>query len=310
VVLGLDYGVENWRHIRRIEVLKQRGRPHLSGFHSYTITTSGLQIVPRLETRPILPILERPSGRMTFGLPELDLILGGGVNAGTITLLLGAPGVGKTTLALLWSLADNKGAGASVFLSFDERLLELQAKATVFGIPLQSALESHGFTFHFISPVELDPDKVAARLLESLTPDTTRVVIDNFLVLVKSLGPRAYDYVTALRSHLYAAGVTTIILIEITPFAGLHLDMEHQPWGLLADNIVIVQQVVALGSVRRILAVLKMRLSAFDATLRELILDEKAIRVLTPPESAQGVLAATAGIVGLTAPSSSSNTTS
>jgi hypothetical protein len=101
-----------------------------------------------------------------------------------------------------------------------------------------------------------------------------------------------------------------MILVEITPFAGLHLDVEHQPWGLLSDNTVIVQQVVALGKVRRILAVLKMRLSAFDTTLRELILDEQGIRVLTPPETASGVLAVTAGMVGLTAPPESSSPTS
>ncbi len=307
VVLGLEFGVDNWRHTRRIEVLKQRGRAHLAGFHSYTITGDGVRIVPRLEARPISESRPRPHGRVPFALSELDQLLGGGVTAGTTTLLIGAPGVGKTTLALYWSLAADKVAGASIFLSFDERLTDLDAKATIFGMPLQSALESNAFTFLFLSPVELDPDAVAARLLAAITPQTTRIVIDNFLVLVRSLGSRAYDYVTALRSHLYAAGVTTMILVEITPFAGLQVDVEQQPWGLLADNIVIVQQVVALGAIRRMLAVLKMRLSAYDATLRELTLDEQGIHVLTPPESAQGVLAATAGITGLTAPPASSD---
>ncbi len=310
VVLGLEFGVDGWRHTRRVEVLKQRGRAHLSGFHSYTITNDGVRIIPRLEARRLQESRQRPSGRAPFDLPELDQLLGGGVTAGTATLLVGAPGVGKTTLALYWSLAAGPVAGTTVFLSFDERLTDLHAKAAVFGMPLQSALDSDAFTFLELSPVELDPDEAAARLLATMSPTTTRVVIDNFRALIQSLGPRAHDYVMALRSHLYAAGVTTMILLEIKPFAGLQFDVERQPWGLLADNVVIVQQVVALGAVRRILAVLKMRLSAHDATLRELILDERGIRVLTPSESAPGVLAATASSIGLTAPPESSNPTS
>ncbi len=310
VVLGLDFGVDGWRHTRRVEVLKQRGRAHLAGFHSYTITSNGVHIIPRLEARPLRESEQRPSGRVPFDLPELDQLLGGGVTAGTTTLLVGAPRVGKTILALYWSLAGGAEGGTTVFLSFDERLPDIHAKAAVFRMPLQSALDADAFTLLYLSPVELNPDEAAARLLATLTPKTTCVVIDNIRVLVQSLGPRAHDYVTALRSHLYAAGVTTMILLEITPFAGLQFDVEHQPWSLLADNIVIVQQVVALGAVRRILAVLKMRLSASDATLRELILDEQGIRVLTPPESTPGVLDDTARSTGLTAPPEASSPTS
>ncbi len=310
VVIGLDFGVDGWRHTRRVEVLKQRGRAHLSGFHSYTITSNGVQIIPRLEARPLRESEPRPSGRVPFGLPELDQLLGGGVPAGTTTLLVGAPGVGKTTLALYWSLAAGAEGGTTVFLSFDERLPDLRAKAVVFGMPLQTALDADAFTFLYLSPVDLNPDEAAARLLAAMTPKTTRVVIDNIRVLVQSLGPRAHDYVMALSSHLYTAGITTMILLEITPFVGLQFDVEHQPWGLLADNIVIVQQVVALGALRRILAVLKMRLSAYDATLRELLLDGQGIRVLSPPESVPGVLTATASNTGLTAPPEAASPTS
>ena len=92
------------------------------------------------------------------------------------------------------------------------------------------------------------------------------------------------------------------MLLEIKAFAGLQFDVADTSLSILADNIVIVQQVVAAGVVHRVLGVLKMRFSAYDATLRELVIDDQGVHVLTPPQSAMGVLTAAAEASGLTAP--------
>ena len=141
------------------------------------------------------------------------------------------------------------------------------------------------------------------RLLDALTPTSERVVIDNLRLLEQALGARAINYLAALLRHLYAAGVSVLLLLEIKPFAGLQANIMDMPTSLLADNIVIVQQVEAQGAIRRVLAVLKMRFSGHDTTLRELVIDAQGVRVLTPPQSAVGVLAAAAEASGLTAPS-------
>jgi len=120
---------------------------------------------------------------------------------------------------------------------------------------------------------------------------------------VQALGARAPDYLAALVQHLYAAGVTTLLLLEIKAFAGFHFDVADTPLSVLADNILILQQVTTEGAIRRVLAVLKMRYSGYDATLRELVLDAAGIRVLPAAQSAPGVLAAAADASGLTAPS-------
>lgn len=302
IVLGLHYGLNGWQHSRRIEVLKQRGRAHLAGLHNYTIGDGGVTITPRLESYQPRPPQPRPTGRVPFQLAELDRILCGGPTAGTITLVVGAPGVGKTTLGLVWALVGTTPTTTSIFLNFEEQLPEVRAKASFLGLALDSALDAGTFTFLNLSPVELNPDEMAARLLDSITPTTQRVVIDNVRVVMQSLGSRASDYLAALVGHLYAAGVTTLVLVEIKPFAGLQFDVAETPLSLLSDNIVIVQQAAAQGAVRRILAVLKMRYSTYDSTLRELLIDEQGVRVLTPPQSAIGVLDAAADASGLTAP--------
>ncbi len=302
VVLGLHYGLDGIQHTRRIEVLKQRGRGHLPGTHSYTLTNTGVTITPQLEVRAPPATQPRPTGRVPFQLAALDQLLGGGPTAGTTTLLVGAPGVGKTSLGLTWALAAAAPASSSLFLSFDEQLPEVQTKAAFLGLPLGPAQAAGAFTFLHLNPVQLNPDVVAEHLLAALTPTTQRVVIDNVGVLVHTLGARAADYLAALVHHLYAAGVTALLLIEIEGFAGLKVDVADTPLSALADNIVIVQQVVAQGAIRRVLAVVKMRYSGYDATLRELMIDEQGVRVLPAAQSAPGVLAAAAATSGLTAP--------
>jgi circadian clock protein KaiC len=192
--------------------------------------------------------------------------------------------------------------GSSLFVSFTERLPEAQRKADVLGLPLGSAQAARAFTFLHLNPVQLNPDVVAEHLLAGLTPTTQRVVIDNVGVLVHTLGARAADYLAALVHHLYAAGVTALLLVEIEGFTGLNVDVADTPLSALADTIVIVQQVVAQGAIRRVLAVVKMRYSDYDATLRELVIDEQGVRVLPAAQSAPGVLAAAAEASGLTAP--------
>ncbi len=302
VVLGLHYGLDGARHTRRLEVLKHRGRAHLPDAHSYAITSTGVTITPRLEVRPPQTMQPRPTGRAAFQVAELDRLLGGGLTAGTTTVLVGAPGVGKTTLGLTWALAAAEPSGTSLLLSFDERLPDVQVKADFLGLPLGPALAAGAFTFLKLHPVQLDPDVVAEHLLAVLTPTTRRVVIDNVGVLVQALGARATDYLAALVNHLYAAGVTTLLLVEIKAFTGLQFDVAETPLSVLADNILILQQVVAQGALRRVLAVLKMRFSGYDATLRELVIDDQGVHVLTPAQSAPGVLDAAAEASGLTAP--------
>jgi len=179
VVLGLHYSLDGIQHTRRIEVLKQRGRAHLPGAHGYTITSTGVTITPQLEVRELPDVQPRPTGRVPFQLAELDHLLGGGLTAGTTTLLVGAPGGGKTSLGLTWALAAAAPADSSVFLSFAERLPEVQRKTDFLGLPLGPAQAAGAFTFLYLSPVQLNPDVVAERLLAALSPTTRRVVLDN-----------------------------------------------------------------------------------------------------------------------------------
>ena len=303
VTLGLHYTIAGRRHQRRFEVVKQRGRAQWPGLHSYQLDHQGVQVFPRLESYPPPPARPQSVERATFGLPELDQLLGGGPNVGTTTLLAGAPGVGKTALGLYWALNDAKPDASTLLLTFSEHVAQLEQKAAAFGLDLASAQANGSIRVVRIPPADLDPDQVAALILTALASGTvSRLVCDDIAVLLHELGDRTREYLGALNDLVYAANVTSLYLLEIAPFDGLRIHLANTPLAVLGDNVIIVQQYELDGGLRRLLAVLRMRLSFFDRTLRELVLDETGVRVLTPTQSTPGLLQAGAQASGGVAP--------
>jgi circadian clock protein KaiC len=70
-----------------------------------------------------------------------------------------------------------------------------------------------------------------------------------------------------------------------------NLDFSVDALSVLAENVVLLQQIPYNGQLHRILSILKVRFSAHDTTLREFrIRAPEGLQVLTSGESAQGVL--------------------
>src|SRR3954467_10774023 len=147
--LAIDYGAER----RRLRVIKMRGIRFRGGFHDFTIEQGGLQIFPRLVAAEHHKVFQgefAPSGNA-----ELDQLLGGGLERGTNALLIGAAGVGKSSVALTYAIAAAERGEHAVFFAFDEGRGTLEARAKTIGLALQPALASGHLRFQQIDPAEL-----------------------------------------------------------------------------------------------------------------------------------------------------------
>ena len=80
--------------------------------------------------------------RVSAGFPRLDVMLGGGVFRGSSTLITGAPGTAKTTLAAKFAEAACKRGERTLYVSFDEGQATIMRNLTSVGIHLEKLVKS------------------------------------------------------------------------------------------------------------------------------------------------------------------------
>jgi circadian clock protein KaiC len=87
---------------RQLRILKLRGAPYRGGYHDFCVETGGLRVYPRLVARE--HHRDYASGLISSGIPTLDDLLGGGLDRGSSTLVMGPAGAGKTSLAMHYAV--------------------------------------------------------------------------------------------------------------------------------------------------------------------------------------------------------------
>ncbi|HUG25184.1 ATPase domain-containing protein [Piscinibacter sp.] len=97
----------------------------VGGYHDFRIERGGLQVFPRLVAAAHRG--SAPDGSLGSGVAALDALLGGGIERGTSTLLTGAPGTCKSTIAAQFAvMAARRGERAAMFPMPEDKLLSVQ----------------------------------------------------------------------------------------------------------------------------------------------------------------------------------------
>jgi circadian clock protein KaiC len=255
------------------------------------------------DAEPLSPEAETSSdltGRAPFGLPELDVLLGGGLTRESSTVAVGSPGTGKTLLSLHFTLSGIQAGEKAVFLGMREDRSQLLRKADQFalGSRLRAALAPNGgLTLQLWPPVELEPDVIATHLLEAIDRiGAHRVVIDSIGELERTIARsgdsgRVDEFLAALVVAMRQRGVTALYLKEHSTLLAPEIAGATDALAVLAENVILLQHVGYRAELHRVLSVVKTRFSAHDTRLREFVIEAPAgIRVLAHDQSATGVL--------------------
>jgi circadian clock protein KaiC len=281
-----EYGAER----RRLIVKKLRGLRFRGGFHDFTIRSGGIDVFPRLVAAEHRTELIGKS--VSSGVPELDALLGGGLDCGTSTLILGPAGSGKTSLAMRYALtAVEKGERAVVF-TFEEGLNTLLARTRGFGWDLKPWLDKGLLEIKPIDPAELSPGEFSHRLREQVAKkDLGVIVIDSLNGYLNAMpGERHLSlHLHELLAYLNLCGVVTIVTMTQHGLAGAHMQSPVDI-SYLADNAVLLRYFESRGAIRETISVIKRRGGAHERTLREFRLGAGGIRVGQPLEEFHGVL--------------------
>ncbi len=142
-----EYG----KTMRRLEVTKLRGCAFREGYHDYLIRSGGIVIFPRLVAAEYSNGHGQQEPALS-GIPALDTLVGGGLDRGTSTLLIGPAGCGKTTIALRWlTTAAERGESSAAFI-FEETVETLMGRAAGLGMDLRKHVESGRVIISHLDP--------------------------------------------------------------------------------------------------------------------------------------------------------------
>ncbi len=289
--LSPEFGSER----RRLRVTKIRGQPFHGGFHDFTIVKGGLQIFPRLVAAD--HTATRPGQTLQGEVKELDSLLGGGIDLGTSTLLVGPAGSGKSSVAVNYARAAAvQGQRAALFI-FDERIEVLLHRAAGLGMDLEPYLRSGLVTIQQVDPAELSPGEfvhTVRRAAEGADghPPAHVVVIDSLNGYLHAM-PEERFLTTQLHELLTYLGYKGVVTFLVLAQHGMVGQMQSPiDTTYLADTVVLFRFFETAGEVRQALSVVKKRSGRHERTIRELRL-EGGIVVGKPLTEFQGVLTGT-----------------
>ena len=273
---------------RRLSVLKLRGSSFIEGYHDYVIRTGGIVIFPRVSAASERNKVE--PRRLSSGLPQLDAMLKGGLDAGTSALLIGPAGCGKSTLAMQFAYAAaQRGERACIFL-FDENLHSYHLRARSMNLTLDEGVVAERVSVYQIDPAEMSSGEFAHMVYGQVEAGASMVIIDSLNgYLQASPGER---YVTLhlheLLSFLSQRGVLTLTVLAQHGMVGSmasQIDITY-----LADNVLLLRYFEWGGSIHKALSVFKRRGGPHENTIRELKLSAEGVEIGEPLTHLRGIM--------------------
>jgi circadian clock protein KaiC len=284
--LNPEYGSER----RRLTVPKYRGVSFRGGLHDYAIRRGGLEVFPRLVAS------EGPTAnrfeKLGSGIPEIDALLGGGLERGTSTLLVGAAGTGKSSLAAQFAAEEARRGGRAAMFIFDESRHTLEQRAAGLGIGLREQVAAGRVTIQQVDPAELSPGEFAHRLRQAVERDKAGVIVIDSLNGYLNAMPEERFLTIQLHemlSYLGQAGVATIMVGAHQGLVGGQM-VSPVDASYLADAVILLRYYESRGEIRQALSVVKKRGGEHERTIRDFRMHQGRIAVGEPLRDFRGVL--------------------
>jgi circadian clock protein KaiC len=281
-----EYG----RARRRMQICKLRGVEFHDGYHDCVLSKGGLTVYPRL-----VSIGHQRSGsleKVPSGISKLDELLAGGPERGTCALIIGAAGVGKTTLCVQYAVSAAQRGERSAFFSFDERLDTLLCRADDTGLSLRRFLKDGLISAHQIDPAVLSPGEFIDRVRYSVEEQSARiVVIDSLNGYLHSM-PGDRFLVVQMHELLTYLGEQGVLSLLVIPQHGLFGTGVQTPIDLsyLADSVMLIRYFEHAGRVRKAISAVKTRGGPHEDSIREYRISGNGISVGAPLEQFHGIL--------------------
>jgi circadian clock protein KaiC len=280
-----EYGAER----RRLTILKIRGVPFKGGYHDFVIKTGGLAVFPRLVAAD--HSFDAPGEAVSSGIPNLDQLLGGGLNRGTSTLTIGPAGSGKSSLAMQF-VAAAAGRGDKVLLFLFEETTQIYlSRAAALGLRLQEFVQQGLIRIVHVDPAEYSPGELSHNIRTAVLEEDFKVVLlDSLNGYINSMPEERFLMLQLheLLTFLNTQNVTTLLILAQHGLVGnmqTPADLTY-----LADSVILLRYFEASGEIRQAISVMKKRSGAHERSIRELHMTTHGLHVGEPLKKFHGVL--------------------
>ena len=274
---------------RRMQLVKVRGLNFRDGYHDFNILTGGIVVYPRLIAAEHRAFVKQE--QMASGLPALDHMLGGGVDRGTSTVIMGPAGAGKSALSTQYAMAAaQRGEHATMFL-FEESLSSLRNRAVALGMPFDDLVQSGRVRIRQVDPAQLQPGEFAHLVRQAVEEDKTRVlVIDSLNGYLNAVPEERFLllHLHELLSYLGQNGVASILVFAQHGLIGAMqttVDVSY-----LADCVILLRYFEADGRINKAISVIKKRSGPHETAIRSLKMSGTGLEVGAALENYRGVL--------------------
>ena len=259
--------------VRKLQVMKLRGQMSVPGLHTFRITDDGLQTFSRTLGLSARARKTPSTKRLSIGVPELDEMLGGGIPEGDSLLIAGSSGTGKSLLATQFIAAGIREGQPGIVAVFEERPEEYAARASAFGLHLDTAIEEGSLKIIYLRPLDLSVDETMQEILDAIKKmGAKRLVIDSLAGFEMALAPgfRA-DFRESLYRMIFSLtgiGVTILSTVEMEE-SFTELLFSSYSISFLTDDIIRLRYVEIDGQLCKVLMVVKMRRGAHSKDIRQ-----------------------------------------
>jgi len=278
-LIWLRQSVQRNSMVRKMEIMKMRGQPTLPGLHTFRIGKAGIEVFA-----PAGLVADEPAKdpvqavpRIKIGVPQLDLMLGGGLPRGYSVLIAGPSGSGKSILAAAFLAEGARCGEKGVLAAFEQHPSHSRNRqlAELIDQDLVGLVDTRA--------PDLSIDEIVLLLLQEIRRlNASRVVIDSLSGFELALAPTFRDdFRQSMLRLVIALANTGVTVLMTSELEDRYTDLRFSPYGTaFLTDVIIVQRYIEVGSrLMRVMAVVKVRSSAHSDELRLFSIGEDGIIV-------------------------------
>jgi circadian clock protein KaiC len=286
-IITLDSSCER----QTLSISKYRGSNFRRGEHTMRLSEKGMQVFPHLLPERSLQEKDYKMETLSSGVPELDALLHGGLERGTVSIITGPSGVGKTTMGIQFMKEAKVRGERSLLYIFDEAEETLLQRCESINIPIHTMVKRGELLIKRIEPLHFTPDEFAYSVRKEIEQKQISLVMFDSISGYR-LSMRGEDMVPHLHSlcqYLQNNGLTVLLINDVESITGGFRATEIGI-SYMADNIVFLRYMETQGEIHRAVGVLKKRMTGIERALREWDITRDGIIVGPPLTNMRGIL--------------------